>query len=88
MCSLQHVYIHRGALSMSHHSVIDRQHQALVGLLVLGHIGRRKHSVKLIKTPHDLQPVAPLELVALMAFVADTSSVHSHSWPLTTWFMQ
>lgn len=82
------MYIHRGALSMSRHSVIDRQHQASVGLLVLSHIGRRKRSVKLNKTPHDLQPVGPLELVAHTPCVIDTSSTHSHSWPPTTWFMQ
>lgn len=52
-----------------HHSVIDRQRQTSVGLLVLSHTGRRKHSVKLNKTPRDLQPVAPLELVARIPFV-------------------
>lgn len=73
---------------MSHHSVTDRQHQASAGLLVLSHIGRRKRFVTLNKTPRDLQPVAPLELVARMPFVIDTSSTHNHSWPPATQFMQ
>lgn len=59
-----------------------------MGLLVLSHIGRRKRSVKLNKTPPDLQPVAPLELVARMPFVLDSSGTHNLSWPPTTWFMQ
>lgn len=52
---------------MSHHSVVDRQHQASVELLVLSHIGRRKRSVKLKKKPPDLQPVVPLELGCMYA---------------------
>lgn len=53
---------------------------------MLCHIGRRKDSVKLNKTPCDLQPVAQEELVAC------TYKRHllcSQSFlPLPTWFMQ
>ena len=66
------------------HSVIDRQHRPSVGLLVLSPVGGRK----LNKTPRDLQPVVPLELVARVPVAIDTSSTHSHPWPPAAWFMQ
>lgn len=68
---------------MSHHSVVDRQHQASVELLVLSHIGRRKRSVKLKKKPPDLQPVVPLELGCMYALCNRHPRMHSHSWPPT-----